>query len=334
MPKLKEKSKWDWVGSSGFSGSIDIIVAVGGGKGTFTLKSPGGVVHKFNYASLGVGVGVGAKIGLGASTDAHLDTGRIWITESFGRELDAGDLTGGTLFVEASAGIGEDGVSATAMLLGIPLRNMQNEFYNEVGELLIGIGGGQMGIDFARHKGWLVTHAKAVLLMAGQTAGFNLGVGAMGNVGYMWQGAVKSIGTPVVDIKDENHGYNPIRVRVSAQESPFITISGDVLFDFNRFNIKPTAEKELAKAGAKIRLYPNRRIFLNGFTDSIGSKAYNLQLSQKRADEVKKWFVSRGYVKPANMIANGFGLDNPVASNNDPAGRAKNRRVEIFIPPT
>lgn len=333
MPKLRKKSSWSWGGSSSIGGSVDIVVAVGAGNGMITLKDPTGTEVKFHYASAGVGFGLGAKFSFGAPNNDLAETGQLWIIDSFqGNELEAGDLTGGTLIIELSAGAFIGG-SATAMLLGLEAKDMQDELYNEVGELLVSIGGGQMALDFARHKGWLESRAKAVLIIGSVKTGMNVSIDLMGYVGYMWQGAVKSVGTPLVAVKSEYEGRHLIRTNEKANESSWITIPGDVLFAFNRFDIKPQAAKALEDVGKKIRLYPNHRILVNGHTDNIGGKGYNLWLSQKRAEEVKKWFVSRGYGKPSNLISNGFGFDNPVAPNYSPEGRQKNRRVEIFIPP-
>ena len=75
---------------------------------------------------------------------------------------------------------------------------------------------------------------------------------------------------------------------------------------------------------------------MEGYTDSKGSKAFNMQLSQERANAVKAWLVKDGNV-PANITARGFGEQNPVAPNtnadgsDNPAGRALNRRVSIVV---
>ena len=68
---------------------------------------------------------------------------------------------------------------------------------------------------------------------------------------------------------------------------------------------------------------------LKGYTDSVGSDAYNLRLSQRRADAVRKEMIKRG--APADRItAKGYGEANPIGDNSTKAGRAKNRRVELY----
>jgi outer membrane protein OmpA-like peptidoglycan-associated protein len=73
-----------------------------------------------------------------------------------------------------------------------------------------------------------------------------------------------------------------------------------------------------------------RKLTVEGHTDSQGSSSYNQVLSQRRADAVRSYIISRGY--PAELIqAQGIGKDRPVADNGNPEGRANNRRVEIIV---
>jgi outer membrane protein OmpA-like peptidoglycan-associated protein len=69
---------------------------------------------------------------------------------------------------------------------------------------------------------------------------------------------------------------------------------------------------------------------IDGYTDSIGTDSFNLDLSQRRADSVKSVLVSRG-IDPARIVSRGYGKDFGVASNSDSGGRQLNRRVEIVI---
>ena len=69
---------------------------------------------------------------------------------------------------------------------------------------------------------------------------------------------------------------------------------------------------------------------MDGYTDSIGSEEYNMKLSEQRAEGVRKYLIGQGIV-PDNVLAKGFGKDNPVASNDTAAGRQKNRRVEMVV---
>jgi len=74
----------------------------------------------------------------------------------------------------------------------------------------------------------------------------------------------------------------------------------------------------------------NFKIEISGHTDSIGTDEYNLQLSQKRADEIKKYLIQNGIIDN-RIISKGYGNTFPITSNQTEAGRAENRRVEIFF---
>jgi outer membrane protein OmpA-like peptidoglycan-associated protein len=104
----------------------------------------------------------------------------------------------------------------------------------------------------------------------------------------------------------------------------------DVLFDFDKYTLKPGAREKLAKVSGILLAYPGLKIQLEGYTDSIGSGEYNLQLSQQRADAVLGYLVSQG-VPAASLTAAGLGKSNPVASNGTDAGRQQNRRVEMVV---
>jgi outer membrane protein OmpA-like peptidoglycan-associated protein len=104
----------------------------------------------------------------------------------------------------------------------------------------------------------------------------------------------------------------------------------DVLFDFNKYTLKPGAREKLAKVSGILLAYPGLRLQLEGHTDSIGTDEYNLVLSQKRADAVKDYLIEQGVVA-ANVSAVGLGKENPVATNDTNAGRQQNRRVEMVV---
>jgi len=105
---------------------------------------------------------------------------------------------------------------------------------------------------------------------------------------------------------------------------------GDVLFDTDRAELKAGAFKTMDRLSAFMRDYPERRLAVEGYTDSIGTDAYNLTLSQRRADAVRAALLTRG-VEGARITTSGLGKASPVASNDSAAGRQRNRRVEIVI---
>jgi outer membrane protein OmpA-like peptidoglycan-associated protein len=105
---------------------------------------------------------------------------------------------------------------------------------------------------------------------------------------------------------------------------------GDVMFDTGRSELKSGGARKIDQLAQFLMEHPDRRVQIDGFTDSVGSDAYNEELSQRRADAVKAALVSRG-VDPGRIGTEGYGKAYPVASNNDSGGRQLNRRVEVII---
>lgn len=104
----------------------------------------------------------------------------------------------------------------------------------------------------------------------------------------------------------------------------------DVLFDFNKYTLKPEARERLAKISGIVLAYPDLKLQIEGYTDSIGSDEYNQQLSEKRAEAVRDYLVSQS-VNMNNVAAAGMGKADPVADNSTAAGRKLNRRVEMIV---
>jgi outer membrane protein OmpA-like peptidoglycan-associated protein len=104
----------------------------------------------------------------------------------------------------------------------------------------------------------------------------------------------------------------------------------DVLFDFNKYTLKPEARERLAKISGIVLAYPDLKLDIEGHTDSIGTDDYNQTLSEKRADGVRGYLISSGVV-PDHVSAVGLGKSNPVADNNTAEGRKLNRRVEMVV---
>jgi outer membrane protein OmpA-like peptidoglycan-associated protein len=104
----------------------------------------------------------------------------------------------------------------------------------------------------------------------------------------------------------------------------------DVLFDFNKYTLKPEARERLARVSGIVLAYPDLHLQVEGYTDSIGSDEYNQELSEKRAATVRDYLVSSG-VSINNVVAQGFGKADPVADNSTAAGRKLNRRVDLVV---
>jgi outer membrane protein OmpA-like peptidoglycan-associated protein len=104
----------------------------------------------------------------------------------------------------------------------------------------------------------------------------------------------------------------------------------DVLFDFNKYTLKPEARERLARISGIVLAYPDLKLQVEGYTDSIGSAEYNQTLSDKRAEAVRDYIVTSG-VSMNNVVARGMGKADPVADNSTAAGRQLNRRVEMIV---
>ena len=101
-------------------------------------------------------------------------------------------------------------------------------------------------------------------------------------------------------------------------------------FEFNSLRLTQPARDTLDEVGAALQKQPDMQVEVQGYTDSIGTDAYNLSLSQKRADAVKTYLVSKG-LNSSSLTAKGYGKADPIASNSTKEGRAENRRVAFSV---
>ena len=104
----------------------------------------------------------------------------------------------------------------------------------------------------------------------------------------------------------------------------------DVLFDTGSYTLKPGAREKLAKISGILLAHPGLTLQIEGHTDSVGGDDFNQQLSERRADSVRDFLAEQG-VPGSNITARGFGKMQPVASNDTPEGRQRNRRVELVV---
>ncbi len=109
-------------------------------------------------------------------------------------------------------------------------------------------------------------------------------------------------------------------------------LPGGVTFATNSANIASNFYGPLNSIASVLVQYPETRIVVNGYTDNTGAASYNLDLSQRRANSVRDYFISQG-VESYRVTSVGHGINNPRATNSTAAGRAENRRVEIQILP-
>ena len=109
-----------------------------------------------------------------------------------------------------------------------------------------------------------------------------------------------------------------------------VVTMGDVLFATGRAELQPGAQRNIDQLASVLKQHPERRVMVEGFTDSVGRAESNLALSQRRADAFRNALTAAGL--PADRIeVQAHGEQYPVASNTTPAGRQQNRRVEVLF---
>lgn len=121
-----------------------------------------------------------------------------------------------------------------------------------------------------------------------------------------------------------------VEVSRTADNQLKVNIPNDISFDVNSAAIKPQLRSVLDPFAASLKDDPNARVAIIGHTDSTGSDAINNPLSIERANSVRDYLAARG-VSGARIETAGRGEREPVADNTTEAGRAKNRRVEIYL---
>jgi outer membrane protein OmpA-like peptidoglycan-associated protein len=109
-----------------------------------------------------------------------------------------------------------------------------------------------------------------------------------------------------------------------------ITLTGGEIFASNREVLLPEARTRLEQVVEVLLTNRKRTLTVEGHTDSLGSPSHNLDLSQRRAEAVRRYITGRGY-QGSLIAAQGFGMGSPVADNATADGRASNRRIEIVI---
>ncbi len=109
-----------------------------------------------------------------------------------------------------------------------------------------------------------------------------------------------------------------------------VTFTSGILFDVNKAELQPAAQENLTDLAEILQKYEKTNILIEGHTDSTGPTAYNLELSQARAQSVSTFLAAQGVDKGRFMIQ-GYGEEQPIASNETATGRQANRRVEVAI---
>jgi outer membrane protein OmpA-like peptidoglycan-associated protein len=104
----------------------------------------------------------------------------------------------------------------------------------------------------------------------------------------------------------------------------------DVLFDSGKYTLRPLAREKLAKISGIVLAYPSLKLAVEGNTDSVGTDAFNQQLSEQRAQGVRSYLTQQG-IPESSTTATGFGKTRPIAANDTSEGRQQNRRVELVV---
>lgn len=183
---------------------------------------------------------------------------------------------------------------------------------------LIGGGGGAavggvVGALFGKGKGAVI--GAAVGTAVGATTGVLIGK----KMDKQKAELAKIQGAQVETVKDANN-----------LEAIKVTFAEGILFSTGKSTLSATSQGALTKFAASLKDNPQTEVTIYGYTDNTGSLAVNQKLSQERANAVGQYLNNSG-IDATRLSTIGKGWENPVADNSTPAGRAQNRRVEVFI---
>ena len=162
----------------------------------------------------------------------------------------------------------------------------------------------------------------------GAYVGAALGALVGGGVGYYMDKQQQEL----EDQLAREQAAHELEIQRMRDDSLKLTLDSEVSFDFDSAEIKHGFRHTLDKLARVIQKYDKTVVHVVGHTDSVGSAAYNQQLSRRRAEAVGRYLSARG-VNPARIHTEGRGESEPRATNSTEAGRQLNRRVEIFLKP-
>lgn len=133
-----------------------------------------------------------------------------------------------------------------------------------------------------------------------------------------------------LDARDQQIKQLQDSLNAKQTERGTLVTFGDVLFATNKAELKSNGLVNINKLAQFLQENPDRKVIVEGYTDSTGSAPYNQSLSERRATSVQVALIKMG-VDPARIVAQGYGKEYPVAENSSVSGRAMNRRVEVTI---
>jgi OOP family OmpA-OmpF porin len=138
-------------------------------------------------------------------------------------------------------------------------------------------------------------------------------------------GRPEYVGGVLFDVEDIMIVEEGVMTRVAAVQAD------NILYDFDRYDIRPEFNQELDELGKFLQSKPDTYAVIDGHTDNIGTEEYNLGLSRRRAESVAGYLINNHNISSDRVVVLWYGMTNPVASNATPEGRALNRRVEIAV---
>lgn len=172
--------------------------------------------------------------------------------------------------------------------------------------------------------------AQAALARLGPNRGAQRIVPVVQNIVGIQRGVAGAGRGVVATVQETRRAMQALGARETGLEV-VVELPADVLFDFDKAEIRADAAGALGQLATVLRGFPNGTARLEGHTDAKGDDAYNQRLSERRAAAVKTWLVEREGLDAARLTTRGWGESKPAASNDDDAGRQKNRRVSVII---
>ena len=165
--------------------------------------------------------------------------------------------------------------------------------------------------------------AEAAVARLGSKRALDLRPAVLNIVGLQAQGIVASVSQVRAAMNALNAQEDSLEIHIN--------LPADVLFDFDKSDIRSDAAKALSYLATIIRANPNGHTRLEGHTDSVGNDKYNQSLSERRAESVKQWLVTNEKLDAAKFVTRGWGKTKPIAPNDTEANRQKNRRLEAIV---
>ncbi|MBI5375354.1 MAG: OmpA family protein [Candidatus Schekmanbacteria bacterium] len=164
------------------------------------------------------------------------------------------------------------------------------------------------------------------------------GVGALGGglIGRMMQNQKEELQTVTAKMNDQQSQIDQMKTEQASVKSEgnnlIVNMKGDALFATDSSSLQAGAFNNLREIAGILKKYPDTKVVIKGYTDSVGTDDYNQKLSENRANSVKNVLLGEG-VASERITTIGYGKSFPVASNDTPEGRQMNRRVEIVVVP-